>query len=155
MTDLLRFSNLPIPVPRLFFLFPTRTSKRVQSEALPLHQLNRFIFPSDMTCPFSSLQCDPAITSSFSVTTHSPLHGGDVVLYVKEINQPSLPTPFYSVLVSVSVFMALSTVFHSINSPHNSPLSHSVLLILIPSYWPFQLYLSMKVSLSPEIIFCG
>ena len=26
-------------------------------------------------------------------------------------NQPSLPTPFYSVLVSVSVFVALSTVF--------------------------------------------
>ena len=34
---------------------------------------------------------------------------------------------FYSVLVSVSVFMALSTVFHSMNSPYNSPLSHTVL----------------------------
>ena len=33
------------------------------------------------------------------------------------VNQPSLPTPFYSVLVSVSVFMALSTIFHSMNSP--------------------------------------
>ena len=42
--------------------------------------------------------------------------------YVKDFNQPSLPTPFYAVLVSVSVFMALSTVFHSINSPDNSPL---------------------------------
>ena len=29
-----------------------------------------------------------------------------------DINQPSLPTPFYSVLVSVSVFIALSTVSH-------------------------------------------
>ena len=37
---------------------------------------------------------------------------------------------FYSVLVSVSVVMALSTVFHSINSPDNSPLSHSVLPVL-------------------------
>ena len=46
------------------------------------------------------------------------------------INQPSLPTPFYSVLVSVSVFMALSTVFHSINSPDNSPLFHYVLPVL-------------------------
>ena len=45
-----------------------------------------------------------------------------------DINQPSLPTPFYFVLVSVSVFMALSTAFHSINSPNNSLLSHSVLL---------------------------
>ena len=34
--------------------------------------------------------------------------GGDVLF-----DQPSLPTPFNSVLVSVSVFMALSTVFHS------------------------------------------
>ena len=44
-----------------------------------------------------------------------------------DVNQPSLPSPFYSVLVAMSVFMALSTVFHSINSPDNSPLSHSVL----------------------------
>ena len=54
----------------------------------------------------------------------SPSRGGDVTVYVCDINQPSLPTPFYSVLVSISVFMALSTVFHSINSPDNSPLSH-------------------------------
>ena len=45
-------------------------------------------------------------------------------------NQQSLPTAFYSVLVSNSLFMALSTVFHSINSPDNSPLSHSVLPVL-------------------------
>ena len=35
-----------------------------------------------------------------------------------------------NVLVPVSVFMALSTVFHSINSPDNSPLFHSVLVVL-------------------------
>ena len=57
----------------------------------------------------------------------SPSRGGDVAFYVFDINQPSLPTPFYSVLVSISVFMALSTAFHSINSPDSSPLSHSVL----------------------------
>ena len=34
---------------------------------------------------------------------------------------------FYSVLVSISVFMVLSAVFHSVNSSDNSPLSHSVL----------------------------
>ena len=38
------------------------------------------------------------------------------------------PTPFYSVLVSISVFMALSTVFHSINSPDNSQFPNSVLI---------------------------
>ena len=36
----------------------------------------------------------------------------------------------YFVRVSVSVFTALSTVFHSINSPDNSPLSQSVLPVL-------------------------
>ena len=62
---------------------------------------------------------------------------------------------FYSVLVSVSVFMALSTVFHSINSPDNSPLSHyssglvSALLVLST------IHLFMKVSLSPDIILSG
>ena len=67
----------------------------------------------------------------------------------------SLPTPSYSVHVSVSILMALSTVFHSINSPDNSLLSHSVLPILILPCWSFQLYnyLFLKVSLSPNIIF--
>ena len=70
----------------------------------------------------------------------SPPRGGDVVASVKDINQSGLPAPFYSVLESVSVFMALSTVFHSINSPDNSPLSHSVLPVLILPYWCSQLY---------------
>ena len=79
------------------------------------------------------------------------------MVFVKDINQPSLPTPFYSVLVSIVVFMTLSTVLHSINSPDNSPLSHTVFPVLILPYWSFQLYhhLSMKVFLSPDIILCG
>ena len=64
------------------------------------------------------------------LTTGSPLRGGDVAVYVFDINQPSLPTPFYFVLVSASVFMALSTVFHSINSSDNSLLYHSVIPVL-------------------------
>ena len=63
--------------------------------------------------------------------------GGHVAVYVFDINQPSLPTPFYSVLVSVSVFMALSSVLHSIHSPDNSSLSHPVLPVLFLPYWPF------------------
>ena len=70
------------------------------------------------------------------------LRGGDVAVYVLHINHPSLPTPFYSVLVNISVFMALSTVFHSINSPDNSPFSHSVLTVLSLPYWSFQLFFS-------------
>ena len=70
-------------------------------------------------------------------------------------NQPSLPTPFYSVLVSVSVFMALSNVFHSKTfSRHLSAFSLcssgliSALLVLST------IYLFLKVSLSPDIILC-
>ena len=82
-----------------------------------------------------------------SVSAGSSSRGGDVAGYVDDINQPSLPTPFYSVLATFfSVFRALSTVFHSINSPNNSPLSHSVLPVLFLPYWFFStLYLFMKV----------
>ena len=64
------------------------------------------------------------------VPTSSPSSGEDVAVYLSDINQPSLPTPFQSVLASVSVFMAHSTVFHSVNCPDNSPFSHSVLRVL-------------------------
>ena len=46
------------------------------------------------------------------VPAGSPSPGGNVAVYVSDINQPSSPTPFYSVLVSISVFMAVSTVLH-------------------------------------------
>ena len=62
--------------------------------------------------------------------------GGDVF----DIRQPSLPTPFYSALMSISFRMALSTVFHWINFPDNSPLSHTLL------YWSFQLSISLSKS---------
>ena len=52
---------------------------------------------------------------------------------------------FYSVLVSISAFMALSTVFHSMNSP-DTALSHSVLLVLFLLYWSFQLDISLRES---------
>ena len=73
-----------------------------------------------------------------TVPTGPPSRGGDVAVCVFDINQPSLPTPFYSVLVFISVLMALSTVFHSINSTDNSPFSHFVLLVLFLPYWSFQ-----------------
>ena len=63
-----------------------------------------------------------------------------------------------SVLVSISVFMALSTVFSSTNSPDNSPFSVFSLcssslissLLVLSTF-----YLFMKVSFSPDIILCG
>ena len=77
------------------------------------------------------------------VRAGSSSRGGDVTVYVFDINQPSLPTPFYSVLASISVFTAVSTVFHSINSPGNSLLSQSVLPVLFLPYWSFQLSVSL------------
>ena len=80
---------------------------------------------------------------SSPVLAGSPSRGGDVAVYAFDINQPSWPTPFYSVLVSISVFMALSAVFRSINSPGNSLLSHSVLPVLFLPYGSFQLSISL------------
>ena len=45
------------------------------------------------------------------VPTDSPSRGGDVVVDFFDINEPSLPTPFYSALVSISVFLALQLYF--------------------------------------------
>ena len=77
------------------------------------------------------------------VPADSPSHGGGVPVDVFNIGQPSLPTPFYSVHVSVSVFLALSTIFHFINSPDDSPLSRSVLPVSFLPHWSFQLYISL------------
>ena len=81
------------------------------------------------------------------VPAGSPSRGGDVTVYVSDLNQLSLPTLFHYILVSVSVFMALSTVFHSINFPDNSLLSHSVSLVLFCLFGPFNfipLYESLR-----------
>ena len=102
---------------------------------------------SDSEAEVCLLPCCPTVI----VPTSSPSRGGDVVVYVVDINQPSLPTPFYSVLVSVSVFMALSLVFYSINSSDNSPISYSVLQVFILPYWSFQLYVSLLKSSSALI----
>ena len=89
------------------------------------------------------------------VPAGSPSNGRDVAVYVFDINKPSLLTPFHSVLVSMFVFITLSTVFHLVNSPDNPPLSHSVLPVLFLPYGPSTTYLFMKVSFSPDVIHCG
>ena len=83
------------------------------------------------------------MSASKNVPTTSPSRGGDVAVYVVEINQPSLPIPFYSVLVSVSAFTVLWTVFHSTNSPDTSSFPHSVLPVLFLPHWSFQLHISL------------
>ena len=88
-------------------------------------------------------QHQPALVAS---PTGSPSRGGDVTVYIPDINQKSLPTLFCCVLVSVLVFVALSTVFHSINSPDNCPLSHSVLAVFFCLTGPLN-YISLYESL--------
>ena len=96
--------------------------------------------------------CQPFLLFN-GVPVGSPSRGGDVTVYVRH-NQLRLPTPFYSVLVSVSVFMALSTVFRSINSPDNPLFSHSSLCssgLISLLYWSFQLHISLWKSPSALI----
>ena len=69
------------------------------------------VFPN---APFLDPSLCTQTASPQDVTAGSSSRGGDVRVYEFDINQPTLPTPFYSVLVSISVFMALSTVFRSI-----------------------------------------
>ena len=76
------------------------------------------------------------------VPAGSPSSGGvEMLWFMSDVNQPSLPTPYYSVVVSISVYVALST--HSINSPDISSFSDSVPLVLSLPYWSFQLYISL------------
>ena len=99
------------------------------------------LFQCLFVCLFLSFSPPPP-----PVPAGSPFCGGDVTVSVRDINQPSLPTPFYSILVSVSVFVALSTVFHSTNSADDSLFSHAVFLVLFCLTGPFN-YLSLYKSL--------
>ena len=118
-----------------------------------------FVFSSSSAFPTFSLSSKCSVLSSFhsvclrsfflsfcpSFILSSPrahLHVVGMLRFMSDRNQQSLPTPFYSILASISVFMDLSSVFHSINSPDNAPLSHSVLLVLFLPYWYFQLHVS-------------
>ena len=90
--------------------------------------LATFYLFSPFTFMFSttSSELPPPPPSCVSVPhTGSLSRGGDVAVYVFDIDQPSSPTLFflYSILVSVSVSLALSTVFHSINSPETDETS--------------------------------
>ena len=110
--------------------------------------------PTELALSFLFCACVCICLSGWShcdilyVSAGSPSRGEDVVVYVKDINQPSLPTSLYCVLAFISVFMTLSTVFHSINTLDNSPLSHFVLSVLFLPYWSFQLCISFWTSTS-------
>ena len=90
--------------------------------------------------------------STSNVPAGSPSLGGDVAVPVFDVNQPTLPTPFCSLFVSISVFMALSSVFRSINSP-NSLFSHFVLPVLfLPQPWYDPLWLTGLKTLTNLVL---
>ena len=96
----------------------------------------------------------PYVVDQLSPLAH--LHVVGMLRFLSAINQPSLPTPFYSVLIFISVFMVLSTVFRSINSPDNSPFSHSVFFGLISALLVLStMCFFSKVSFSSDIIHSG
>ena len=79
--------------------------------------------------------------------------GGAVVVYIFDITQASLPTPFSSVLVYFCLqgpFDCTSFQKFSRQLSHCSSNLISALLVLSTT-----LYLFMKVSFSPDIILCG
>ena len=92
--------------------------------------------------------------AAFKWSLRAHLHMVGMFQCMSDINQPSLPTSFYFVLASVSISVAHSTVFHSIDSPDNSTLSSSILLVLFLPYWSFQLSISLWKS-SALTIHCG
>ena len=73
---------------------------------------------------------------AFISPLRAPLHMVGILRFMSDINQPSLPTPFYSVFVSISVYMALSTVFLD-----SSPFSDSVLLSALLALSTIYIYL--------------
>ena len=109
-----------------------------------------------MACRFFFFFADGISRFPFDVPTGFPSRGGDVAVYVFNINQPSSPTPFlfcsYVCFCLYGPFNCIS--FHNF-SRHLSAFSlcssglMSALLVLSTTYF------FMKVSLSPDIILCG
>ena len=99
------------------------------------------------------------LRNKISFSLQSPwahLHVVGTLRFMSDINQPSLPTPFYSLLKSISVSVALSTVF----SFHKFSRQLSVFSLcfcgLSSALFALStIYLFMKVSFCPDIIPSG
>ena len=129
-----RFDDSPSALSTLFI---SRNRNKAQAACMHSHTCARACIHTHVHA------CIPSLRSP-----RAPLsRGGDVAVYVSDIKQSSLPTSFYPALASVSVFMALSAVFHSTKTPNNSPLSHSVFPLLFCLIGPIN-YISLLKSLS-------
>ena len=78
-----------------------------------------------------------------TVPKGSPSRGGDVVVYVKDINQPSLPTlfSFYS-CVYFCLYDPFSCILFHKFSRQLSAFSLCSSEFFFPLYWSFELYIS-------------
>ena len=92
----------------------------------------------------SNISCSLACLTELD-NVWAPLQVERMLQFVFGINQLSFPTPFYSICASVSVFMALSTISYSINSPTNSASSLFVLsyFCLVGPFYYMYLYQSL------------
>ena len=108
-----------------------------------VYRVRRFFLEGKKLRVVSNVMLKTVCCITLRESPRAQLHVVGMLRFMSDTNLPSLPTPFYSVLVSVSVVMALSSIFHSINSPDNSPFSHSVLPVLSLPCRSFQLCTSL------------
>ena len=108
----------------------------------PTHAESFKIFLLFLTLSFSLSSCFFLLLTPFRVPAGSP-RGGDVTVDAPDMNQPSLPPPFWFCSRVCFCLYSPFNCISSINSPDNSPLSNSVLLVLLLPYWSFQLYISL------------
>ena len=93
---------------------------------------------------------------TLDVPAGSPSRGGDVRVYVLDINQPSLRTPF---TLSLCLFLSLWP-FQLYFTPQILPTTLRFFTLFFQSNFcligPFNyIYIFMKVSFSPDVILCG
>ena len=74
--------------------------------------------------------------SAWCVPTGSPSHGGDVTVYVPDVNQPSLPTPF----VCFCLYGPFNCILFHKFSRQLSAFSLCVSGLVLP-YWSFEPYI--------------
>ena len=99
---------------------PWRLAYQITSNIMTVHSFYRQVIQWITSYQVLLLLIRPEARNPWQASPRAHLHVVGMLRVMSDINQPSLPTPFYSVLVSIYVFMALSTVFDSINSPDNS-----------------------------------
>ena len=82
------------------------------------------------------------LTYYLIVPAGSPSRGGDVTVYVAYKPTELAHSFLFCSCVDFCLYGPFN-YFHSINSPDNSPISHSVLPVLCLSYWFSQLYIPL------------